>query len=267
MNLGLKGRVAIVTGASKGIGKDIAIALANEEAKVVICARGKEALASVEKELKKQKADVATVIADVTKPADVQRLIKTAQQKFGRLDILINNAGGVDHFGSFLELSDKDWLQAFNLNVMSVVSCVRAAIPLLKKSPSARIINVASIAGIEPGFYNAHYSAAKSAVINLSKSLANQLSQDKILVNAVCAGPVHSDLWDRNVANMAAVKKISLKEAEKLLDRQEAAKIPLGRIGEGKDIAPLVVFLASQQASWITGSCFNVDGGKLHKMC
>lgn len=263
MNDGLKDKVAIVTGASKGIGRAIAQSLAEEGVKVVICAREINALARAQKEMEKARGKILAVSADVTKPADVQKVIAAALKKFGRLDILVNNAGGAYKFGDFNGLTDQDWLSAYRLNVMSFVYFTRYALPFLRKSSSARIIQVSSISGVGPGMYNPHYTSAKAAVINLSQYLANTLAQEKILVNVVCAGPVHSDAWDRNIEYVARLKNKDARTMRQEFDAQEAAKIPLGRIGEGRDVAGLVTFLASAQASWITGACFHVDGGKL----
>ncbi|MEI6916347.1 MAG: SDR family oxidoreductase, partial [Armatimonadota bacterium] len=135
------------------------------------------------------------------------------------------------------------------------------------QSPAARIINISSISGIEPGFYNPHYTVTKAATINLSKYLANQLTPDGVLVNVVCPGPVYSDSWDRNVQRIADMRDIPLHEARELVNKEEELKIPLGRIGTGNDVAALATFLASDQADWITGSCFHVNGGKLRSMC
>ncbi len=267
MDLGLKGQVALVTGASKGIGKNIAKALAAEGVRLVICSRRQVNLKTVQKELRVIGAKVEAITCDVTSISDVRKVMKFIDKKFGRLDILVNNAGGVDQFGNFMELNEDAWLQSFQTNVMSVVHCVRYALPLIRKSSRGKILNISSISGVEPGYYNSHYTAAKAAVINLTKSLANQLSQENILVNVICAGPVLSDLWDRNVKNLADKFNISFQEAKKRFDQEECAKIPLGRVGVGEDIAGLAVFLVSKQASWVTGSCFHVNGGKLRAMC
>lgn len=263
MNLRLKGRTAIVTGGSKGIGKAIAKSLANEGVNVVICAQGMEALTAVQEEIKRDGGNVLTVRADVTDPEAVQNVVTTAVEYFGGLDILVNNAGGVNRFGGFLELTGTDWLDAFQLNVMGVVYFVQHALPSLRQSPTARIINISSISGVQPGFYNPHYTIVKAAVINLSKYLANHLAGDRILVNTVCAGPVHSHSWDRSVQHIANIRGIAFDKVRAQVEEEEARKIPLGRVGEGDDVAGLVTFLASDQAAWVTGSCFHVNGGKL----
>jgi len=262
MYLDLKGKVAIVTGGSKGIGRSIALALANEGVNVVICARDPVALRDVEKESDKLSGKVITVSADVTDASAVLNVVNTAVKHFGRLDILVNNVGGIDKFAGFLDLEDDEWTSAFQLNVMSVVYFVRNALPHLRKSRSPRIINISSISGLEPGLYNPHYTIVKAAVINLGKYLANHFANEGILINTICAGPVYSSSWDKNVQSMAKTQGIPFDEAKIKMDEAEIKKIPLGRIGTGEDIAPLAAFLASDNASWITGSCFTVDGGK-----
>lgn len=263
MDFDLKGRTAIVTGGSKGIGKSIAKSLALEGVNVAICARGSESLLSAQKEINELSGNVITILTDGTKPESVQSAIKKVIEQFGGIDILVNNTGGVDKFGDFLELTHDDWRKAFELNVMTIVCFVQYTLAWLRKSTSPRIINISSISGLQPGYYNPHYTTTKAAVINLSKYLSNQFVQDQILVNVVCAGPVHSHSWDKNVQRIADMQNIPLEISKSNIEVEESDKIPLGRVGEGDDISGLVTFLASSKASWITGSCFHVNGGKL----
>lgn len=267
MDLGLSGRVAIVTGSSRGIGRGIALALAREGVKVVITARGAADLSEVKSEIERIGGEGLAVAADLTDPENVKVVVDSAVESFGQLDILVNNVGGAIKFGGLFELCDDDWQAAFNLNVMPVVYCVRNAFPWLRASSAARIINISSISGIEPGMYNPHYAITKAAVINLSKCMANELVKYGVLVNVVCPGPVYSDAWERNVRRLAESRNISTTEAELLVDAEESAKIPVGRIGEWEDVAGLVVFLASDRSTWIAGSCFHVNGGKLRSIC
>jgi len=267
MELGLKNRVAIITGSSHGIGKAIAISLAKEGARVVICGRNPDTLSEVHDEIKRIGGDVVAVTANVTHSEDVKKVISQTIAGFGdKIDILINNVGGAEKFGNLLELDDQDWRDSFELNVMSIVQFVRETLPWMRTSPMPRIINISSVSGIEPGFYNPHYTIMKAAVINLSKYLANQYASDGILVNVVCPGPTFSNSWDRNIQRIADLREIHFDEAKNLVENEESAKIPLGRIGTGVDVASLVTYLASDQANWITGSCFIVDGGKLRSI-
>ena len=264
MKLGLDGRVALVTGGSKGIGRAIARALAEEGAKVAITARGTGALDKTAAELRE--FGVLAVPADATSQEAAGSAVERVVDAFGGLDILVNNAGGAGKFGGFRDLRDEDWRNAFDLNVLSLVHFVRAAEPHLRRSKGGRIVNISSIVGLQPGTFNPHYAATKAATINLSKSLANYFVKDGVLVNAVCPGPVHSESWEANVRRLALERGVEFEQAWQQVELEEAAKIPLGRVGEGEDVAGLVVFLASERSRWITGSCFHVNGGKLRSV-
>lgn len=266
MDLGLKDKVAVVTGASKGIGRAVAVSLAREGVKVVIAARGQEALSATEKEIHSFGGEVFMVRADVTAAVDVQNLAATTVRHMGRIDILVHNAGGAERFSDLDGLNDEDWGRAYDLNLLSAVRLTRAALPELRKSSLPRIIFISSVSGLQPGGYNPHYAAAKAAQINFSKYLSNTLARDKILVNTVCAGPVHSHSWDMNVSHVAELRQKDVETVRREFEAQEAAKVPLGRVGEPEDVASVVTFLASVQASWITGSCFHVDGGKIRSI-
>lgn len=262
MIVDLKERVALVTGASKGIGKAIAVSLARSGACVILCARQPESLQQLAAEIKGSSGMAFAVPVDATDPASVSRAVGSAISLTGKLDILVNNVGGAIRFGGFENLTDNDWENAFNLNVMSMVYFVRSALPWLGNSSSPRIINISSISGVEPGNFNPHYTTTKAATINLTKILANSLASQRILVNVVCPGPVHSDLWEANISQTADRLSLPIEEARRKVELEESRKVPLGRIGEGEDIAGLVTYLASDEASWITGACFHVNGGK-----
>lgn len=258
----LDGRVAIVTGASRGLGTAIARALGRAGARVALCARRVQVLEAVGATLASEGIETLALPCDATCPGDPEAAVRKVELAWGRLDILVNNLGGAPVFGTFNELSDQDFRDAFELNVLSMVRFVRSALPLLSNSPVPRIINVSSISGIEPGLANPHYAITKAAVLNLSKHLANTLAREGILVNTLCPGPVHSEAWERNIARVAKQRCISPEDACDIVEREEAAKIPLGRVGDGDDVSSLAVFLASDHAAWITGACFKVDGGK-----
>lgn len=258
----LAGRVAIVTAASKGIGKAIACRLAANGATVVIIARDLKNLELTADEIRKNGGTVIAHAADVTNEDAVREAIKRITNETNRIDILVNNAGGAIKFGGLSDLSTSDWMNAFQLNVMSMVHFVTAALPWLKKSKHARVITISSIVGAEPGLFNPHYATTKAATINFSKILANSLANDRILCNVVCPGTVRTDAWERNIDETALREGITRDAAAVAVEKQEAAKIPLGRIGESEEIAGIVDFLASDNAEWITGSCFHVNGGK-----
>lgn len=262
MNSLLEGKVALVTGATLGIGRAIALELGREKAHVICCARDKGRLKEVVRDLEQAGASASSVPMDIRNPASVKRALSAVGSRHGVLDVLVNNAGGAPKFGGLEDLTDADWLDAYDLNVVGPVRVVRAALPLLRKSSAARVINLSSLSGIQPGGYNPHYAAAKAALINFSKYVANLVAKEGILVTTVCPGPIHSDAWERNVEHVAASRSIGLTAARKAVEREEAAKVPVGRVGAGEDVAGLVAFLASGRASYIAGTCIVVDGGK-----
>jgi NAD(P)-dependent dehydrogenase (short-subunit alcohol dehydrogenase family) len=266
MRVSLSKRVALVTGGSKGIGKEIARSMIAAGAAVTITARDPVVLDSAANELRQPGGAVLGISADVTDEQQVVTVMQATVERFGGLDILICCAGGAVRYGGWADLTDEDWRASFELNVLGTVHYVRAAEEYLVSSPAPRIVVVSSISGMQPGRFNPHYTTAKAATINLSKYLADHYASSGILVNAVCPGPVHSDSWDRAVARSAHVQGIPFHDAWEQFEQDEVAKVPLRRIGEGADIASLVVFLASEHASWITGSCFHINGGKLRSM-
>jgi 3-oxoacyl-[acyl-carrier protein] reductase len=254
----LAGKVAVVTGASKGIGREIALELADEGADLVVNARGRDALDTVAAELRGRGRNVEVVAADVATVAGTEHVIAAARTRFGRVDILVNNAGK----GSpkpMLELTDDDWNASIQLNFMSAVRLSLAAVPLMRTQGGGRIVNISSRVGRQPDPYFAPYAAAKAALINFTKSLANAFSKDGILSNCIVPGLIRTDAVEEAAAKSAAASGKTIDEvfAATLAKRP----IPVGRMGEPKDVAALVVFLAGPRASWITGSTFTVDGG------
>ncbi|MEN9633882.1 MAG: hypothetical protein RL077_2286 [Verrucomicrobiota bacterium] len=263
MDLELKGRVALVTGGSKGIGAGIVRALAREGVRVVFCARPSSAMSSLEAEVRATGAECHGLPVDVFDGAAVAALVAAAARQYGGLDILVNNVGGPLRFAGFEELTDEDWMRAYEFNVLSVVRFARAALPHLRQSSLRRIINISSITALQPGMYCPHYSATKAAAVNLGKHLANILAKESILVNTVCPGPVHSEAWNQNVQRLVGQRGATFEETWQTVEREEAGKVPLGTVGEDAEIAAAVAFLASPRSSWTTGSCFHVNGGKL----
>jgi 3-oxoacyl-[acyl-carrier protein] reductase len=258
MDLDLRGRVAMVTGGSQGIGRSIALALAAEGADVVLVARRREPLESVAKEIEAIGTAAHVVDADVATADGTATAFAGAVDRFARVDILVNNAGK----GSpkpMLDLVDDDWVASFELNLMSAVRLSLACVPHMKEQGWGRLIHIASRVAREPDPYFAPYSASKAALINFSKNLANGFSKHGVLSNCIVPGLIHSEAIDQAAEKSAAATGKTVEEvfAATLAKRP----IPAGRLGEPTDVAGLVALLASDRASWITGACFTIDGG------
>jgi len=256
----LAGQVALVTGASKGIGRAIALELARVGADLAINARGREALGAVAGEVRACGRQVETVAADVATEAGGQLVVERAVARFGRVDVLVNNAGrGAPR--RLLELTEADWQASFALNFMSAVRLSLACVPLMRAQGGGRIVNIASRVGRQPDPLFAPYAAAKAALINFTKSLANAFSKDGILSNCIVPGLIRTEAVEEAARASAAATGRTVEEV--LAETLRRRPIPAGRMGEPADVAGLVVFLASPHASWITGGTFSVDGGIL----
>ena len=251
-------RVAIVTGASKGIGRAIALELAATGADLVVNARGRDALARVADEISAAGREVEVAAADVATPEGAAAVVARARDRFGRVDVLVNNAGKGEP-KRLLDLSEEDWHASFELNFMSAVRLSVGCVPIMQRQGGGRIINISSRVGRQPDPYFAAYAAAKAALINFTKSLANAFSKDGILSNCIVPGLIRTEAVEEAAQRSAAATGKTVDEvfAATLAKRP----IPIGRLGEPDDVAGLVVFLASDRARWITGSTFTVDGG------
>jgi 3-oxoacyl-[acyl-carrier protein] reductase len=257
MELGLAGKVAIVGGASRGLGKAVTAGLAGEGCRVSIAARGEEALRETAAEISAATGvDVLPVVCDMAKYDDIRRLVAATVERFGRLDIVVNNAGGPP-FGSFEQHSEEAWQAAVNQNFLSVVRTIREALPHLRRQGGGRIINITSYAVKQPLDGLILSNSARLAVVGLAKTLSRELGPENILVNNVCPGPT---LTGRMESLMRSRAEAQGKSYEEIL-AQENAQIPLGHMGAPEDVAALVVFLASGPARQITGATIQVDGG------
>ena len=251
MDLGLKGKVALVTGASRGIGNRIALSLAGEGVDLCICARHQDDLKAAAEQIEARGVGVEAVVADVTRLEDAEGVVARARERFGGLDILVNNVGGAV-WTPFVEISDEEWLNAINLSFFSAVRLSRAALPLMEERGGGSIVNISSIWGRETGG-SISYNAAKAAMISMTANLALEAAEKKIRVNSVAPGSVifPGGGWERRQ-----------KADPEAMAAFVAANIPSGRFGTPEEVADVVTFLASERASWVTGACLNVDGGQ-----
>ena len=264
MNLELKGRLALVTGSTRGLGKAIAEALAAEGADIIINGRWSKTVGNVAYEIEHKfghNIHVYQCACDATDPKKIKEFFSGKMLQISHLDILVNNIGNLEKFGNFFELEDENWLRCYDLTCMSAVRFTREAIPYLERSGRGRIINISSLSSHQPGNFSPHYSAAKAAMNNLTKHLANVLGGKNILVNAVCPSTLSSGGWAQNIIDRSRRDGITTEQAEQLMRNEDNKKSPLGRIGMAEDVANLVVYLASDKANFLTGHIFDIDGG------
>jgi NAD(P)-dependent dehydrogenase (short-subunit alcohol dehydrogenase family) len=258
MDLGMKGKKALVTGGSEGIGKAVTRALAREGVDVAICARRKEPLEAAAAEIAKETGrKIVAIPADMTRPADVERFVKEAHAALGRIDILVNNAGSAP--GGVIEhLSEEEWASALQLKFMGYVRCMKHVLPIMQKQRKGRVVNVIGNDGVKVSYWEIAPGAANAAGQNLTMSLASQYGRDNISFVCVNPGPVRTERWTGLVHAMARDMKLSFEEADKLAP----ASIPLGRIAESEEVANLVTFLASDLAYFVNGTMIEIDGGQ-----
>ena len=252
MELGLRSKVAVVTGGSEGIGKATALRLAEEGAHVAICARRKEPLDNVAAEIQKFGVQGLAVQADMSKAADVERFVRAVIDRFGRIDILVNNAG-TSKRGAFLELSDEEWSADLELKVFGAIRCTRLAVPHMKKNGGGRIVNITISSAKQPGAQSYPTSVSRAAGLAITKALSKEFAPDNILVNTVCIGKIKSGQHERRY-------KRDGQSAEEYY-AAAAKDIPMKRVGEAEEVANVIAFLVSDAASYVTGSSINLDGG------
>lgn len=249
MDLRLKGKVAIVTGASRGIGRSIASGLADEGCNLAICSRGEEALQKAAQAMRNKRVEVVAVAADVTQEHGAKQIVDQAMASFQHVDVLVNNVGG-SNWKPFVEHSDEDWQHIIDLNLFAAIRMCRRVVPIMEQQGNGSIIMISSIWGRELGGPSS-YNATKAAEIGLAKNLAKELAPKGIRVNTVAPGSIlfPGGGWDQrqnaDPKGMANFVKQNM---------------PLGRFGRPEEIASVVVFLSSERASLLTGACINVDG-------
>jgi len=257
MDLGLKGKTALVTGGSKGIGRAVARALAGEGARAMICARDPEALKRAAGEIEKETgAEVLTTSADLSELEAVKRVASEAVSRLGRLDILVNNAGAIKG-GDFLATPDEEWLRGWSLKLLGYIRMAREVLPLMQKQGGGRIVNVVGAAARNPATTYMMGGAANAALINFTKALADLGAKSNVLVTAVSPGPVKTERWDSLLRQQAAAAGTD----PETFAKERAREFPLGRIATSEEVADLVCFLASERASFLTGIAITVDGG------
>ncbi len=241
----LKDKVAIVTGSARGIGKDIALRLAKEGAKVIVTDINLEGCQEVVDSFKDFDGKGLAVKCDVTKSDEVVSLVEKTVEEFGKIDILVNNAG-ITMDSSLKKMTEDQWDKVIDVNLKSVFLCCKYASAKMAENNWGRIINISSLAGVEGNFGQTNYSASKAGIIGITKTLSKELGRKNITVNAVAPGFINTEM----------TAKIPEKIVEKLL-----AAIPLGRKGEPEEVAAAVAYLASEEAGFVTGTTLNINGG------
>jgi 3-oxoacyl-[acyl-carrier protein] reductase len=244
----LRNRVAMITGGAKGIGKAIALTLVREGAKVALVDIDREGLAALKNEIEKRKGETIAVSCDITESAEVKAMVEQVQKAFGRIDILVNNAGIIRR-GTIETVTEEDWDRVIEVNLKGTFNCCKAVVQIMRQQGYGKIVNVSSIAGKMGDITSAPgYGSSKAAVDALTKTLARQLAGYGINVNGVAPHAIETEMS----AQWSEERR-----------REVIASIPLGRLGRPEDVAEAVLFLASDQAAFITGEIIDVNGGAL----
>jgi 3-oxoacyl-[acyl-carrier protein] reductase len=264
MDLGLAGRTCVVTGASSGIGRETALQLCAEGAAVLLVARGETRLAAATEAAKRAAEPAggaaAALALDVTAADAGEQMLATAEDLFGSLDVLVNNAGAA----KWRDLDDvpyEDWRAQYELNVMAPLRAMRAAIPPMVERGWGRVVNVCSTAGKRPSAAMAEYSVAKAAELSLSRLFADRYAKTGVLVNAVAPGPVEAEMWMQPGGLLDQSMRMTGDENREEALATAGSKRPIGRLAQPEEIAATIVFLCSERASYVAGAAWSVDGG------
>jgi 3-oxoacyl-[acyl-carrier protein] reductase len=262
MDLRLRGKVAMVSGASKGIGRATALGLAEEGVALAINARGPEPLEALAAEIRgRHGVEVLTVPGDMTRGPDVEEFARRAAERFGRIDILVNNAGS-SQGGVFWEVPEQVWLDSWGLKLFGYVRLMKAVIPRMIRQGGGRIVNVIGNSGKQPIATMLPGGAANAALLAITKGVADSVARHNIVVNAVNPGPIRTDRWDGLMERLGRDLGIPAPEYEKHFVQD----IPAGRVGRPEEIADIIVFLASERAAYLTGTSITADGGMTRSM-
>jgi 3-oxoacyl-[acyl-carrier protein] reductase len=264
VDLGLKGRSCVVTGAGRGIGRETARLLCAEGANVLLVARNEERLAAAREEATGGGAEAGgraeALVLDVTAEDAGERMLAAASERFGGLDVLVNNAGAAQ-WRRLDEVPDEDWYAQYELNVMAPLRAMRAAAPAMAERGWGRIVNVCSTAGKRPSAAMPEYSVAKAAELSLSRLFADRYAAQGVLVNAICPGPVEAELWMEPGGLLDQSREMSGAGSREDALAAAGSKRPIGRLAEVGEIAAAIVFLCSERASYVSGAAWSVDGG------
>ena len=261
MDLGLKSKVALILASSKGLGFACAKGLYEEGANVIICSRSKENLAKAKEQIEatesiNKKARILPIVADLMDEDQISNLVDKTLNEFGRIDILVHNAGGPPS-GHVENMTKEDWVNSIDLNLLSFIKITDLVLPIMKQQEYGKIIAITSVSVKQPLDNLVLSNTTRLGVVGFAKTLANVYAKDNVLVNVVCPGPTLTDRMKELISKTAQDTGKSFDEAEKTW----IEPIPLGRLGKPEELANLVVFLASDKASYITGTVTQVDGG------
>jgi 3-oxoacyl-[acyl-carrier protein] reductase len=262
MDLGLEGRSCVVTGASRGIGLVVAERLCGEGARVALVARSAQPLAEAVSRCSDAGGEAEALVLDITDPDAGERMVAAASERFGGLDVLVNNAG-TSQRRALEDVTDEEWNTAWELNVMAPMRAMRAAVPAMAERGWGRVVNVCSSAGKRPTVGTPDYSVAKAAELSLSRVFAEVYAKRGVLVNAICPGPAKTELWMAPDGLLdQAMESGGYGSREEALEAVGAGR-PIGRLAEVTEIADAIVFLCSERASYVAGAAWSVDGGSV----